>query len=469
MKYAGKQLYVGIDVHSREHKAAIIPITLFEQTHTAWKRVKQLRIKNDLDSFERLDKAIRSHVSSTKQVSIAVDYTGGHYSEPLVYHLQAQGYHVYYLETKGIKAARERLLDQESKSDVIDSTVIAYMLYLRDTQGLSFRISETTPELGSSAATLNSLVLQRLQFNKLVVQDTNRLHQFLLAVFPEGEALYFNQLLKIIPYYPTPKDILNSNGLEGIEGLHQKDKDGIIRLAASSVGVPNDTYGWLIREQGILRMEFLERHEAITSMLRTQVAMHPYGKILLSFPHLGEITAATIIAVIKDIEKWPDKKKFKKALGVYGRLVQSGTSCRTRQGREGSKHGRRVLFLTCWGCIKTNTPDNDFKDYYMRQVARGKVRIKALVSTMGKLAEIIYHCLRSGEPYEYQGIYRLRRVSAGKCIVRDYVSHIGSEGEPLHFEVKSQVQNTTDLNSLTSKQSQFRLGKTTGQHIFTPK
>jgi len=32
--------------------------------------------------------------------------------------------------------------------------------------------------------------------------------------------------------------------------------------------------------------------------------------------------------------------------------------------------------------------------------------MKALVSTMGKLAEIIYHCLKAGEPYQYQGKYK---------------------------------------------------------------
>ena len=58
------------------------------------------------------------------------------------------------------------------------------------------------------------------------------------------------------------------------------------------------------------------------------------------------------------------------------------------------------------GCVKINTPENDLKDHYMRQVARGKPRLKALVSTMGKLAEIVYHCLKAGEPYHYQGIYR---------------------------------------------------------------
>ena len=407
MKDHVRKLYVGIDVHSREHKAAVIPIALLEQPGATWRKAKPLNIRNNIADFERLDTAISSHISSTDEVVIAVDHTGGHYSEPIVYFLQNRGYTVYHLETKAVKAARERFLDEESKSDVIDSTNAAYLLYLRDLHGLSFRISTMTPEFGSRAAALNSLTLQRWQFNKLANQATNRLHQLLLAVFPEGEARYFNQLLKITPYYPTPRDILNSNGLERIEKLRQKDRESILQLAANSVGIPGDVYQWLIKDLSVQRMEAQAKRDVLTSMLRTQVAAHPYGEILLSFPYLGEIAAATIIAIIKEMERWPDKKKFRKALGVYSSMTQSGTgSSRTRQGKEGSRHGRRVLFQVCFGCVRTKTSDNDFKDYYLRQVARGKPRMKALVSTMGKLAEIIYHCLKAGEPYHYQGTYR---------------------------------------------------------------
>ncbi|MFC1983991.1 transposase [Chloroflexota bacterium] len=402
-----RKLYVGIDVHSREHKVAFLPIALLEQPGAVWTKGKSLGIRNDITDLERLDTAIRSRISSPEEVAIAVDYTGGHYSEPIVYFLQTKGYTVYHLEAKAIKAAKERFLDEESKSDVIDSISAAYMLYLRDTYGISFRISAMMPELGSKAAALNSLVLQRWQLNKLATQATNRLHQFLIAVFPEGEAQYFNQLMKIIPYYPTPKDMLDSNGLEGIEKLSQKYKENILQLAANSIGIPSDIYQWLIKDLSIQRVESLAKRDALTSVLRTQVAAHPYSDILLSFPFLGEIAAATIIAVIKDIERWPDKKKFKKALGVYSSLTQSGgSSGHGRQGKEGSRHGRRVLFQVCFGCIRTNAHDNDFRDYYLRQVARGKPKIKALVSTMGKLAEIIYHCLKAGEPYHYQGIHR---------------------------------------------------------------
>ena len=407
MKYQQRKLYVGIDVHSREHKVALMPISLLEGHGARWKRSKTLSIRNNIDDFMRLDAAIMSHVASAEEVAIAVDHTGGYYSEPLVHFLLAKGYSVYHLESKAIKATRERLLDEENKSDVIDSSGAAFMLYLRDLHRLSFCISEVTPELTSKAAALNSLVLQRCQFNKLLNQTTNRLHQLLLAVFPEGEAQYFRQLLEVTPYYPTPGDMVNSSGLFEVKKLRQKDRLDLLKLASNTVGVPGDRYGWLIKEVSTQRKYALVKLEILTAILRTQVRAHPYGDLLLSFPYIGEIAAATIIAIMKDIARWPDKKKFKKSLGVYSSSTQSGNSpVRTKQGKEGSRHGRRVLFQVCLGCITLKAPENDFKDHYYRQVRRGKVRIKALVSTMGKLAEIIYHCLKTGESYRYQGIYR---------------------------------------------------------------
>ena len=404
--YQKRQLYVGIDVHVKEHKVAIVPCVLFERPGAIWKKIKTLTLRNARVDFDFLDDLIRSHINDPKEVVIAVDHTGGHYSEPIVYYLLNRGYEVFYLETKGVRAARERLLDQENKSDAIDSVSSAYMLYLRDTQGLSFRISLIKYELGSKAAVMNSLILQRLHFNKLITQITNKLHQLLIATFPEGEAQYFKKLLKIIPSYSTTQDICNSNGLKGIKRINANDKESIVKLAANTVGVPDNKYGWLIQELGNLRLDLIQRREAISSMIRTELNEHDYTEILFSFPCLGEIAAATIIGVIKDIDKWPDKKKFKKALGVYSTMAQSSKKSRTRRGKEGSRHGRRVLFQTCLRCVRKDVVENDFKDYYMRQVNQGKVRMKALVSTMGKLAEILYHCLKNKELYKYQGIYK---------------------------------------------------------------
>lgn len=406
MHFEKKQLYIGIDIHVREHKVAIVPAFLFEQRGALWKRIKTINIKNQRDDFAHLDNIIKEQVSNKEDAVIAVDHTGGHYSEPIVYFLLKRGYQVYYLESKGIKAARERLLDQESKSDEIDSISAAYMLYLRDTQGLSFRISLMNYELGTQAAVINSLILHRWHFSKLITHVTNKLHQLLIATFPEGESRYFKKLMEIIPFYPTPGNICNGNNLNGVERIKEKDRESIIQLATNSIGVPDSTYEWLIKELGSLRLDLIQKRETITSMLRAQLNVHDYSEILYSFPHIGEITTGTIIGIIKNIDNWPDKKKFKKALGIYSTLKQSGSKYRGRKGKEGSRHGRRVMFQTCLGCIRKNAVENDFKDYYNRQVTQGKARIKALVSTMGKMTEIIYHCLKNRELYKYQGIYK---------------------------------------------------------------
>jgi hypothetical protein len=81
-------------------------------------------------------------------------------------------------------------------------------------------------------------------------------------------------------------------------------------------------------------------------------------------------------------------------------------------GREGSRYSRRVLFQVVIRCIRTHASDNDFKEYYARYVARGKPKIKALVRTMGKLPEIIYHCLNAREVYRHQSKYRFLKMSS---------------------------------------------------------
>ncbi len=401
------KLYVGIDVHRHSHRVAIVPATLLHHYKPDLKGAKFLDIKNNASDFQRLNTAVKEHIVCPDEVAIAVDHTGGHYSEPLTYYLQSMHYNVCHLETKGVKAVRERLLDEENKSDNIDAISTAYLLYLKDVHGLSFRISAVTPEFGCKASVLRCLILQRQQYNKLATQVTNRLHQFLLAVFPEAEANYFKKMLKIVPYYPTPQDILSSHDLDDIKNINHKDKQNIMSLAGQTVGVPSEFYRELIRDLSQQRNEAIAKREAITNLIEKEVTTHPYGLILLSFPYFGAIAAATVIGTVTNIDRWPNKKKLKKALGVYSTLKQSGSSTgKGRMGREGSRHARRVLFQVVLRCIRSRTRDNDSKDYYLRQVARGKPKLKAVVSTMGKMAEIIYYCLKNGECYQYQGKYR---------------------------------------------------------------
>ena len=68
-----RKLYVGIDVHSREHKVALLPMTVLECTGTPWKNAKLLNIRNDACDFQRLYTTISSYASNSEDVAIAVD------------------------------------------------------------------------------------------------------------------------------------------------------------------------------------------------------------------------------------------------------------------------------------------------------------------------------------------------------------------------------------------------------------
>lgn len=65
-----------------------------------------------------------------------------------------------------------------------------------------------------------------------------------------------------------------------------------------------------------------------------------------------------------------------------------------------------MLYQAFLGSLHKSVQPNDFRDYYEKQLSQNKIWIKAITSTTGKMVEIMYHCLKTGEKYEYQGKYK---------------------------------------------------------------
>ena len=70
-------------------------------------------------------------------------------------------------------------------------------------------------------------------------------------------------------------------------------------------------------------------------------------------------------------------------------------------GKEGSAAARRALYQAARTIASPRTPANHFRDYYQRRVTSGAKKKRALIATMGKMVEVMYHCLTRGEPYTY--------------------------------------------------------------------
>ena len=404
------RLYVGIDSHSQTHKVALIPAEDLQNHQKSLKKSELLDVCNSLSDFRRLGRAIRKYTSVANEVVIGID-SCGFYTLPITYYLQSLEFRVFYMEQKLSKTSRGYLFDLENKSDVIDAIRIAYLLYLKDLAGSLFRSTALkVPDFDSKASILHTLILHRQQYNKLIAQSTNRLHVFLIGIFPEAEKQYFTRLLRILPHYPTPQEIARSRGMRKVNGVGTATKNAIKELARETVGIPAWNYRTLILNLCRQREQALAWRKEISDSIEKEVNEHPYGAVLLSFPCFGTVAAATIIGMIGDIERWASDKKLKKALGLYGTFQESGKSLSLRKpGRGGNRLCKTALYQVVMRCLTDKAPENDFKDYYRRKVSRGKSKISAIVSTMGKLTEIMYHCLKTGEPYCYKGIYKKSR------------------------------------------------------------
>jgi transposase len=389
---APAKVYVGIDIHRSIHVAAIIPLTIMQKGGCSWKSVKPLSVANTRADFEMLDHVIKEHSQGPSQVSIAIDHTGGHYSAPIINFLTLQGYRLWYLEGKALKEAKNRFLDQENKTDEIDAASMARMLYARDVLNDNLRISAVSPDISSDAATMKALCVQRWALSKLITQATNRLRQLLTAAFPEGEALYFAHLARIVTEYPTPQAILAADLTEF--GIRKKAEDAIKKAASDTVGVSTPALAAAIGEIAQQRLELISKRGELTAKIENLVRDHPYGPILTSFPYLGAVGAATLIGVIKDIDQWASKKCLRKALGVYPTIAKSGkTASQSVMGKEGSAEARRVLWQVIMCNLSAKARPNRFRDYYQMKVSKGMKRKRAVVATMGKAHELIYHFL----------------------------------------------------------------------------
>ena len=124
-------------------------------------------------------------------------------------------------------------------------------------------------------------------------------------------------------------------------------------------------------------------------------------KRLMTIPGIDVTTAATLIAAIGDIHRFPSaKKRLVGYLGLDPRSRQSGQSA-PRQGRiskQGSSSCRHVLGEAAWSAIKTPGP---LRAFYQRVRARRGAQV-AIVATSRKLACLCWQLLTTEQDYAFK-------------------------------------------------------------------
>jgi transposase len=158
----------------------------------------------------------------------------------------------------------------------------------------------------------------------------------------------------------------------------------------------HDTVQACLRQIDFLTSEIAH----VDRQLAERALASPEIKRLMTIPGVGVTTAATLIAAIGDVHRFPTAKRLVGYLGLDPRVRQSGQRP-AREGRiskQGSSACRHVLVEAAWSAIKTPGP---LRAFYQRTRTRRGAQI-AIVATARKLASLCWQLLTTNQDYAFK-------------------------------------------------------------------
>ena len=125
---------------------------------------------------------------------------------------------------------------------------------------------------------------------------------------------------------------------------------------------------------------------AITATIEATPRFTELAEIIESVPGLARITSAGLIAAMPELGQ-VNNKVAAALLGVAPYDDDSGKRRGERQIKDGRRKMRNLFYMACLGAATRHNPT--LKAFYLRLVAKGKVKKVALVACMRKLIVIL--------------------------------------------------------------------------------
>ena len=192
------------------------------------------------------------------------------------------------------------------------------------------------------------------------------------------------------------KSIMNANNRPGPARLAS---EGLIRyLKAQGEKLPARHVEMLWQCVDALalterQMDQVER--AIGEVVQRDLFREVSG-ILLSFPGVAQLTAATVIAEVGDFRRFTHPKAIGRFAGLNPRVYASGGKQRIGHiAKTGSPDLRWILQQAAWTAIRT---DDSVRRIFLR-IAKRSGRKAAAVAIARKLLTGMWSAVRKGEPY----------------------------------------------------------------------
>lgn len=295
------------------------------------------------------------------QVYIVLEVTG-HYHRVLVQYLQELDIPTYVVHVQKRQAG---LL----KTDKRDALGLANLLYNQREKGIqmgdSLQAVRRLVPVTDAAAQLRGMVQHWYELSAESTQRKNKLTAICDEVFPEMTQICKDpnlpSALALRKRFPTPVAVSTAS-LSALQeariGRFPSDAKLIElqRLAAQSIGTKDAARlrGLTFEQEQLIEgIEFLHEHLEKLETEMTGIVEHSReGQILTSIPGIGPIPAASIIAMIGNIENFSRASQLKAYFGWAPTIAQSGrTLDRAPLSPRGVRQMKKTIFLIAWTVI----------------------------------------------------------------------------------------------------------------------
>ena len=386
-------ILVGIDVSKDKHDCFIMNSDgeIFFDSFT---------ILNNSAGFETLYQKIRSIEIDVSKIKVGLEATG-HYSYNLLGFLLDKGFPTYVINPLLSNLYRKSLSLRQTKTDKIDSRMIAYML-VSDVDIQPYSVTSYHNE------DLKSLT--RYRFTK--VQERAKLKtsiaRLVNILFPELEgmfsSLHIATVYALLQEFPGATHIASahltrlSNLLNAVsKGRFGKSTAIELKNAAKhSIASSMPAKSLELRHTISLINELNSEIGEIETEIRK--LMDELNSSILTIPGIGYDMGAMILAEIGDLSKFDSPDKILAYAGLSPTTYQSGyfNSPHSKMEKRGSKYLRYALFnATKYVCIW----DPTFSEYLAKKRAEGKHYYVALSHAAKKLVRLIYAMEKSHTSY----------------------------------------------------------------------
>ncbi|MFF4745538.1 IS110 family transposase [Streptomyces sp. NPDC001268] len=394
-------VFCGVDWAEDHHDVALVD--------ASGTQLAKLRISDDADGFAQLTTLLVEHGDhADAPIPVAIETSRG----LLVACLRASGRSVYAINPLAVARYRDRHSVARKKSDAVDAAVLANILR---TDMAAHRPLPTDSELVQAIAVLaraqQDAVWDRGQAHNRLRSQLREFYPAILDAFAQHKhGLSSREARTILAAAPTPakaarlthrrlQTLLKQAGrVRGIEAeadrIHEVfQRDYLHQLPQVEAALGRQTTA-LLRQLNTACQNADDLEEATAQAFEE----HPDAEVIRSFPGLGSLTGARVLAEIGD-----DRTRFANAgsLKAYAGSAPvtraSGKSCVVMSRKV--KNQRLAAVGYVWAFVSlTRSPGA--RAHYDRRREAGDRHVAAQRNLFNRFIGMLFHCLQHGRHYD---------------------------------------------------------------------